>query len=155
MATNPKITTVKTQAVARAAGMVTDVTNQLVTVTFDNLQYNPEFLQGQTRTFKFDIGKARFAVGTWVVASWGSSIRVDSAGHMLSQGSVGNGVYIRPLEFAANNPKLAGWLTQVRQHIPSTDFKLYCWWKHYNWPLFIVAGSSCSSSNHERRMGTI
>lgn len=121
MATNPKTTTTKIQAVSRAAGMVTSVTNQIVTVTFDNLQYNPEFLRGQVRSFKFDIGKARFSTGTWVVASWGTSVRTDSAGNYLIQGSVGGGVYVRPLEFAANNPKLAGWLSQVRQHIQDAE----------------------------------
>lgn len=111
----------KIPPVPRAVGYITDITNQVVTVKFADIASNPDSVRGQTKTFKFDIAKNRFANNTWVVASWGNSLRQDSSGNLLVQGSVGGGVNIRTIERASHEPILRGWLPQVRQHLQDVE----------------------------------
>src|SRR6266850_2346312 len=110
----PKINK-KPSPIPHAAGYVLSRSNQIVTVKFSDIQANPEGVRGQIRTFKVDINKEKFIPNTWVVASWGSSLRTDTTGNILLQGTVGGGANLRPLEQANHDGKLSGWLPQVRQ----------------------------------------
>jgi hypothetical protein len=111
----------KIPPVPRALGYITEISNQIVTVKFSDIPTNPDSVRGQTRTFKLDIGRQRFASGTWVVVSWGNSLRQDAAGNLLVQGSVGSGVNIRTIEKASHEPELFGWLPQVRRHLQDVE----------------------------------